>query len=195
MKKIITITILAVAPVCVFAQNANDPYLFQYGDQTGTNYIPGSADFFGAGDQTNTNYVPGSVDPFVNGDQVGMPAPGSENFFNGNDVQTQPISGTVNTSSFKEFVDSVVGIISRTLIPLLILAGVAVFTWSLALFVLRSDNAAERAKARQYMIWSIIGLTLVFSVWGVSRVLRNTFFAGTTDSILPQFAEPGKDQQ
>lgn len=101
----------------------------------------------------------------------------------------------INTSSFKDFVSSVVKILSGTIVPLLITAGIALFIWSLAMFVLKSNDPKERAKARQYMIWSIVGLTLVFSILGVARIVRSTAFSGNTDSILPQFAEPGKNQQ
>jgi len=97
-------------------------------------------------------------------------------------------TGLIKTSSFKDFTDSIVSIITKSIVPILITIGVIFFIWSLARFILRADNPVERAKARNYMIWSIIGLTLVFSLWTVAAIVRNTFF-GSGGSLLPQFPE------
>lgn len=91
-------------------------------------------------------------------------------------------------SSLKAFVSSLLGIINGLIVPLLVTVGVVFFVWNLTLFVIRSDNESERAKAKSYMLWSIIAFFLIFSIWGIIAVLRNT--VGITNPI-PQFKEQG----
>lgn len=174
MKKIIAILIPFILPIAVFAQQ--DPYFNIYQAPNDPGYSTGElSPDSGSTDVTSQLNSSSNVNPYDPDVTPTTSTPGSSTF--------------LDTSSFKNFVASVARIISGTLIPLLITAGIVMFTWSLAMFVLKSNDQKEREKAKQYMIWSIIGLALVFSIWGISAILRNTFFAGTTDSILPQFPE------
>ncbi len=71
---------------------------------------------------------------------------------------------------------------SGTLVDLLIALVVAIalvlFIWGLAVFIFRADDETERAKGRQLMIWGIISLFVIVSIWGIVVILRNLF--GTT---------------
>lgn len=96
------------------------------------------------------------------------------------------MGGFIDTSSIKAFVTSILSIINSMIIPLLITLGLIFFIWNLSLYVYRSNNEAERAKAKTYMIWSIIAMFLIFSIWGIIVLLRNT--VGITNP-LPQFNE------
>jgi len=46
------------------------------------------------------------------------------------------------------------------------------FVWGMATFVLRAGNDSELVAARKRMLWGVIGLTLVVSVWGAVEVVR-----------------------
>lgn len=58
-----------------------------------------------------------------------------------------------------------------------VLVGVALalvfFVWGMAVLTLKAGNDTELVAARKRMLWGIIGLTLVVSVWGAVEILRN----------------------
>lgn len=41
------------------------------------------------------------------------------------------------------------------------------FFWGMALFVLNSNDQKKRQEGRDHMMWGVIGLFIVFSVWGI----------------------------
>ena len=60
------------------------------------------------------------------------------------------------------------------LLPLIIAAAVVYFIYGVARYVLAgSDDAKEAAK--QKIIWGIIALFVMISVWGLVNILVNTF--------------------
>ena len=51
---------------------------------------------------------------------------------------------------------------------------------------IHADEEAKRAQGKQYMIWGIIALAVMLSIWGLVGVLKNTFGINVGQSILPQ---------
>jgi hypothetical protein len=78
-------------------------------------------------------------------------------------------------------------IINRSVIPLIFALALVMFIWGVVQFVINSDEEAKKEKGRQFMIWGIIGLTVMVSVWGLVGVLGSTF--GLT-TVLPQVNPP-----
>ncbi len=66
-------------------------------------------------------------------------------------------------------------IISESVIPLIFALAVAMFVWGVVQYVINSDEEAKKAKGKQFMIWGIIALTVMVSVWGLVKILGNTF--------------------
>ena len=85
-----------------------------------------------------------------------------------------------------------IGIINDLLIAAALLA-LFFFFWGMALFILRADEPDERQKGRQKMVWGVIALFVLVSVWGFVAILRQIF--GTTSNAnlsAPRFrAMPG----
>jgi TM2 domain-containing membrane protein YozV len=61
-----------------------------------------------------------------------------------------------------------------------VLAGLAllVFFFGLAKFILNAASEEAQREGKQFMIWGIIALFVMVSVWGLVAVLQNTFFSG-----------------
>ncbi len=74
-------------------------------------------------------------------------------------------------------------IISTSVIPLLFVLATAIFVWGVVQYVINDQEEAKRAKGRSFMIWGIIALTVMVSIWGLVGILRNTF---GIDNVLPQ---------
>jgi len=74
--------------------------------------------------------------------------------------------------------------IERTVIPLLFAIALVIFIWGVVQYVINSDQEEKKAKGRQFMIWGIIGLTVMIGVWGLVGILGGTF--GINTSVLPE---------
>jgi len=67
-----------------------------------------------------------------------------------------------------------IGQILNTIVPVLIALGVVYFVWGVVSYVIASDEEAKKA-GRDRIIYGIIGLAVIVAVWGLVRILTNTF--------------------
>ncbi|MFA5783203.1 MAG: hypothetical protein WC868_13125 [Bacteroidales bacterium] len=68
-------------------------------------------------------------------------------------------------------------------LPLIIALAVAMFIWGIVQYVINSDEEAKKAKGKQFMIWGLIGLIVMFGVWGIVKIVGNTF---GIENAIPQ---------
>lgn len=63
---------------------------------------------------------------------------------------------------------------------ILVLLGVAivVFMWGIIQYVLASGDEKKLAAGRSYMLYGIVGLTVMVAVWGFVNLLVYTIFGG-----------------
>lgn len=90
----------------------------------------------------------------------------------------------VDSPKLGDFFDYVTCNIGRFVIPLIFSLSVVCFVWGVVQFVINSDEEAKRAKGKQFMIWGIIALAVMVSVWGLVHILGDTFNINT--SVLPK---------
>jgi hypothetical protein len=67
-----------------------------------------------------------------------------------------------------------VGQILNSIVPVLIALGVVYFVWGVISFVIAGDEEAKTA-GRNKIIYGIIGLAAIIAVWGLVKILTNTF--------------------
>ena len=72
------------------------------------------------------------------------------------------------------FLDNVKSEIIQPLIYLLIAAAFGYFVFGVMLFVKDMDNEVEKENGKKHMIWGVIGLTVIFSVYGILNILAET---------------------
>ncbi|KKS57873.1 MAG: hypothetical protein UV23_C0021G0006 [Candidatus Nomurabacteria bacterium GW2011_GWF1_42_40] len=90
---------------------------------------------------------------------------------------------------FQDLLCYVTRIINDAVIPLIFALAVVMFVWgAVKFFIINADEEAKRAQGRQFMIWGIIALAVMVSIWGLVSILGNTFGIGT--SVLPQVTPP-----
>lgn len=71
----------------------------------------------------------------------------------------------------------------NNIVPLLIGVAVLVFLWGVLKFVLAgSDDAAKRKDARGFMIWGLVSIFIMVSVWGLVGLLQSSFGLNTTET-------------
>ncbi len=85
---------------------------------------------------------------------------------------------------FQDLLCYVTKIINDSVIPLLFALASAVFVWGVVQFVINSDEETKKAKGKQFMLWGIIALTVMVTVWGLVGILGKTF--GLETSVIPQ---------
>ena len=74
--------------------------------------------------------------------------------------------------------------ILQVLLPVLIALGVIVFVIGVVQFVIADDEEAK-TKGRNRMIYGIIGLVVIIALWGLVRIVTNTFGLNNSQIIAP----------
>jgi uncharacterized membrane protein len=62
----------------------------------------------------------------------------------------------------------------NTIIPILITLGVVYFIWGVVSYVIAKEEEAKKA-GRDKMIYGLIGIVVIVSIWGLVSILKNTF--------------------
>lgn len=88
-------------------------------------------------------------------------------------------------TTISDLIVSVMNIL-RSLIPLLISAAIIVFLYGVLRFIVKSSagNAEGRKEGINFMIFGIIGIAVMVSVWGLVRFVTSTFGVA---NVIPQF--------
>ncbi|MEI6280396.1 MAG: pilin [bacterium] len=96
-----------------------------------------------------------------------------------------------NEAKLQDYLGYITCIINSTIIPLIFSLAVVMFVWgAVKFFIINSDEESKRGQGKQFMIWGIIALAVMISIWGLVSVLGATFGIKDT-SILPQVCPGG----
>ena len=77
------------------------------------------------------------------------------------------------------------GTLLNNLIPILVTLAVIFFFWGLALFIFSAGDETGREKGKSIMLWGIIALFIIVSIWGIIAVLQNIFGVDGTKTSIP----------
>lgn len=89
-----------------------------------------------------------------------------------------------NNPKFDTVLNYFTCIIGNSVIPFIFSLAVVMFTWgAVKFFIINSDEEKKRAEGKQFMIWGIIALAVMISIWGLVGILGDTF---SLDNALPQ---------
>jgi len=90
-------------------------------------------------------------------------------------------------------VDIIKGYFNQFLTLLIGLAILVFVFYVIKYFIIQSDGPTSRQEGRNYILWSVIALFVILSVWGIVNIFLNTFDLGNegntpTDigNIFPQ---------
>lgn len=104
----------------------------------------------------------------------------------------QPLTGDGSSCNldgspkFQDLVCYITRIINDAIIPLLFAVATAFFVWgTVKFFIINVDDEKKRQEGKQFMLWGIIALAVMISVWGLVAILGGTFGIEDT-SVLPQ---------
>ena len=66
-------------------------------------------------------------------------------------------------------------------------AGFFLFVYGLVQFLWRLDEGGDNAAGKQHMIWGIVGMFIMVSVWGIVSIIENTFEIGRAGDTSGSF--------
>lgn len=74
----------------------------------------------------------------------------------------------------------------KSIVPFLFSLATVAFIWGIIQFFLNPDNEEKRKAGKSFMIWGLITLFVMLSMWGIVGVLSNTFEIKT---LIPQLSQ------
>ena len=89
--------------------------------------------------------------------------------------------GAVNSTNASDIITKISNLLGAVL-PVLVALGVIYFVWGVVQYFIRdSEEAKEKGKDR--IIYGIIGLVVIVGMWGLVRIVTNTFGLNNTTNI------------
>ncbi|MBX4188991.1 pilin [Candidatus Parcubacteria bacterium] len=76
----------------------------------------------------------------------------------------------------------------NTALPIVVGLALLAFFWGLAKFIFSADDEEKRKEAKSLMIYSIIALFVMVSVWGLVRFIGNAL--GVNPDTAPNITTP-----
>jgi hypothetical protein len=88
--------------------------------------------------------------------------------------------------SLTEILDYASCILIKPVMRFLFILATVAFIWGVIQYFLNAENEEKRKKGKSFMLWGIIALFVMVSVWGLVGVLSNTF---GTKTLIPQLSQ------
>lgn len=91
--------------------------------------------------------------------------------------------------TFQSLVTKFANGIITPLVTLTLGVALVLFLWALVKYMSQVGDEKAQGEARQMIMWGVVILTVMVSVWGLVRVVQNTFFSSgdvNTPISIPQ---------
>lgn len=82
------------------------------------------------------------------------------------------------------FVEKFTEVIIEPLILLLFALALLLFLWGIVVFIAKMDSEDERKKGARHMIWGLVGMFVMLSVYGIVNLIGNTLYQGSPPEEL-----------
>ncbi len=77
--------------------------------------------------------------------------------------------------------------IGSTIVYILVAAAVLFIVWNVVMYLIKGKGEEGRGAAGMNILWGIVGLFIIVSIWGLVNILTNTFGTQPTDKKIPNF--------
>ena len=91
---------------------------------------------------------------------------------------------TITEGTVTGIFTSIQNIVNAAL-PVIISIAVLLFLWGLVKYLLNADDAEARASSRSLMIWGVVIIFVMISVWGLVNFLGDIFELDNTVGAVP----------
>jgi len=89
-------------------------------------------------------------------------------------------------TNFQDVMNLFMKMIGQAMV-LLYAAAFAAFFYGLVKFIFNAEDTAKIGEYREWMVWSVITLFVMITLWGIVGVLVNTF--GISPLLIPQLPD------
>jgi uncharacterized membrane protein YidH (DUF202 family) len=93
------------------------------------------------------------------------------------------LAQSADTSYFDGLLDDI-GSFIGSLVPVLIGVAVVVFIWGVIKYTTAGDDPEKRAAARSLMIYGIIAIFVIVSIWGLVAILQQLTGTGVDNTVI-----------
>ena len=69
-------------------------------------------------------------------------------------------------------------------LPIVVAIALLAFFWGLVKYIFAQGNEESKADAKKIMLWGVIALFVMVSVWGLVRFIGNALGIGQGDTII-----------
>lgn len=81
--------------------------------------------------------------------------------------------------TFKQFIGEgstgIIGAMNTVVVPVIFALAFLVFIWGLVnYFFFSGADEAKRSEGRQFILWGILGIAVLFTVWGFVNIMLST---------------------
>jgi len=75
----------------------------------------------------------------------------------------------------------------NAVVPLLFALAIAGFIYGIIKYFLSADNEEQKKAGKNFMIWGIVAIFVMVSIWGLVGILSGTFLSGSpnTGGVIP----------
>lgn len=73
-----------------------------------------------------------------------------------------------------DFINLGICILMKSIVPLLFALATVGFIWGIIQYFINPENEEKRSQGKSYMLWGLIGLFVMVSIWGLVAVFSNT---------------------
>lgn len=91
--------------------------------------------------------------------------------------------GVGNIGSLTDLINFLTCTLMQAVVPLLVGLAVVFFVYGIIKFFLNPDNEEKKKEGKTFILWGIIALFVMVSIWGLVGILSGTFLDGKT--VLP----------
>lgn len=94
--------------------------------------------------------------------------------------------GNLKEKTFQQIVADFILLASEYVLTVLVALTILVFLYGLMRYMFKGQGSdTARVEGRKLMLWGIIGIFVMTSMWGLVAILAN--FVGHTSVVIPQF--------
>jgi len=110
----------------------------------------------------------------------------SSTVFAADELTTSGLCKGANMSSVSGIVNWASCFLLSVIVPFLFALATAAFILGVIKYFLNPSNEKEREKGKEYIVWGLVGLFLMVSMWGIVKIFTNTF---EVKNVVPQLPE------
>lgn len=82
----------------------------------------------------------------------------------------------LNTTALAAYGSGLVFVVNAILLPVVVAIAFITFLWGVyKFFIFGASNETEKGDGRRFVLWGLVGFTVIFSLWGLVNIVAGTF--------------------